>query len=237
MQPKVVANGIEPVTADPTSQTLEVIRDRLEAARRAAEAEGQASKEAMLPIERLRDAYIRFTPLERVLGEKVLAEWLDSDDENRRFDAMALIDELRVVAVAPALGRLADRLRESRAPGASFEQEKIGRIVDRLEGLETRGIPRLSIADLKRRITISSPADLGAVLAMIRASVSSGQLTEAHRQGSTVTGSNVADVPADGPWPDFIDVEFTDRAGHRYRLSVETYHGAGGSWTPLDVDD
>jgi hypothetical protein len=216
---------------------LEVMRNSLETARREAEAEGQESKEAMLPIERLRDAYSRFTPSEQVLGEQVLAEWLDSDDENRRFDALALIDEFRVVAMAPALGRLADRLRESRAPGASFEREKIGRIMDRLEGLETRGIPRLSIADLKRRIMISSPADLSAILAMIRASVSGGHLTEAHRQGCAVTRSDVADLPAGGPWPDVVDAVFRDRAGRRYRLLVETYHGAGGSWTPLDSDD
>lgn len=225
------------MTAAATSPALDEMRDRLEVARRAAETEGQASREGMLPLERLRDAYSRFTPLEQVLGEQVLAEWLDSGDENRRFDALALIDEFRIAAAVPALGRLADRLKESRAPGAPFEREKIGRVLDRLEGVEARDTPGMPIADLRRHVAIRSPADLSAILAMIRASAGAGHLTEAHGQGSAGTGSNVAGLRDDGPWPDVIEAEFRDRAGRRYRLSVETYHGAGGAWTPLDAED
>jgi len=34
----------------------------------------------------------------------------------------------------------------------------------------------------------------------------------------------------DGPWPDIIEAEFDDMSGARFRLEVETYHGAGGRW-------
>jgi hypothetical protein len=38
-------------------------------------------------------------------------------------------------------------------------------------------------------------------------------------------------IPEDGPWPDYIEMFFEDaRSGERYRLSVETYHGSGGTW-------
>ena len=225
------------MTADPATPTLDEMRDRLEVARRAAEAEGRVSKEAMLPLERLRDAYSRFTLQEQALGSRVLVEWLDSDDENRRFDALALIDEFTVAAAVPALGRLADRLRTSHAPGAPFEREKIGRILDRLERLHALKTSTIPIADLRRRVVVRSPADLTAILAMIRAAAGSGDVTQVSGHGDGETGCNLADLPLSGPWPDVIDAEFRDRAGRRYRLFVETWHGAGGEWAPLDGDD
>jgi hypothetical protein len=106
-----------------------------------------------------------------------------------------------------------------------------------LEGLDARETPTLPIADLSRRMAIRSPADLGAIIAVIRASTTVGHITEVHRQGSAGTGNSVADLPADGPWPDVIDAVFRDRAGRRYRLFVETWHGAGGEWAPIDDDD
>jgi hypothetical protein len=106
-----------------------------------------------------------------------------------------------------------------------------------LEGLDALETPTTPITTLRRRVAIRSPADLGEVLAMIRAFTSDGHLAEVRGQGAVGTDSSVAGLPADGPWPDVIDAEFRDRSGRRYRLFVETYHGAGGEWAPLDDDD
>jgi hypothetical protein len=224
------------VTDSSASSPLDEIRDLLEAARRAAESEGRALKNAMLPLERLREAYSRFTPEAQSIGGLILAEWLESEDENRRFDALVLIDEFRVAAAASVLQRLADKLRDSGAPGAPFEREKIGRILDRLGGLHGHESPTTPIPDLGQRMTIRTPADLGGVLSMIRAATSAGELTQAVGQEFAFLDVEVAGLPADGPWPDLIHAEFRDRAGRRYRLSAETYHGAGGDWAPLDDD-
>ena len=224
------------MTADPPPPTLDELRDRLEATRRAAEAEGQASREAMRPLERLREVYSRFTPAEKAIGGRVLVAWLESDDENRRFDALALIDEFRVASAAPALARLADRLRESRAPGAPFEREKIERVLAELARAEAQEAQTMPSPDLGRHVAIRSPADLTAILERIRAATRSGEVTEVQGQGSGRTDGSVAGLPADGPWPDVIDAEFRDRAGRRYHLFVETWHGSGGEWAPLDDD-
>jgi hypothetical protein len=47
---------------------------------------------------------------------------------------------------------------------------------------------------------------------------------------------DVADIsPAEG-WPDdYIEHTFQcSECGQRFRLSVETYHGSGGHWQPID---
>jgi hypothetical protein len=225
------------MTVDPTPPGLDEIRDLLEATRRTAESEGRVLKEATLPLVRLRDAYSRFTSSEQALAGRVLAEWLESDDENRRFDALALIDEFRVAAAVPALGWLADRLRQSRASGAPFERERIDRILAALARVEAQEAQAMPSEDLRRRVVVRSPADLTAILAMIRAAAGSGDVTQVSGHGDGETGCNLADLPLSGPWPDVIDAEFRDRAGRRYRLFVETWHGAGGEWAPLDGDD
>jgi len=39
-------------------------------------------------------------------------------------------------------------------------------------------------------------------------------------------------IADEGPWPDYIELRFKQVPdGKRFKLSVETYHGAGGSWT------
>jgi hypothetical protein len=42
-------------------------------------------------------------------------------------------------------------------------------------------------------------------------------------------------LAANGPWPDVLQYYFHCTAcGQSFRLEVETYHGAGGSWSPLN---
>ncbi|MEO1278242.1 MAG: hypothetical protein AAFV77_04730 [Planctomycetota bacterium] len=41
----------------------------------------------------------------------------------------------------------------------------------------------------------------------------------------------LAGITHQGPWPDLVYLEFRHSGtGKRYVLSVETYHGSGGTW-------
>jgi hypothetical protein len=79
-------------------------------------------------------------------------------------------------------------------------------------------------------IAISSPAQLRAVLREIRQCVTNGTLRPVRLPEASLADDDLSAILDDGPWPDYLEVYFEDRNGTRYRLAVETYHGAGGSW-------
>jgi hypothetical protein len=66
------------------------------------------------------------------MADQVLSEWAVSDDEGLRFDALALIDDLKVKAAGAALRALAGRLALSDAPSAPYELQKVDRILNNL---------------------------------------------------------------------------------------------------------
>ena len=66
------------------------------------------------------------------MANRVLAEWALSDDENVRFDALALIDDFKIASAAPALQELARRLASDGTPGAPYELKKVRRIISNL---------------------------------------------------------------------------------------------------------
>jgi hypothetical protein len=101
------------------------MREYREDAQRAADEQ----KDTYLVLDRLHSLYRRFDANERAMADQVLCEWVLSDDETIRFDAMVLINDLRITQSVPALKELAKRLASSSAPGAPFEIKKINRIV------------------------------------------------------------------------------------------------------------
>ena len=109
--------------------TLERVRCQLKTLRSSSESEGRVLKDAQLTLDRLRTAYEAMSDEDRPSAEAVIVEWLASDDENRRFDAIALTDEFRIASAAAGLRRLRTRLLTSNAPGAPFEIEKIDRVL------------------------------------------------------------------------------------------------------------
>jgi hypothetical protein len=86
---------------------------------------------------------------------------------------------------------------------------------------------------LESNATISTPAQLVAVLREVNAYVAQGRLRQLRTANPLVPETHAKDLSEAGPWPDYFDMSFEDDAGHRYRLEVETYHGRGGSWTRL----
>jgi cysteinyl-tRNA synthetase len=108
---------------------LEEFRSEMESYRSAVDEEARAFKDSYLALDRLQDLYRKLEPEERVLADQVLAEWVLSDDEKVRFDAMALVDDFKVASAVPALRELASRLVSSSAPGAPYERKKVERII------------------------------------------------------------------------------------------------------------
>lgn len=70
---------------------------------------------------------------ERALAEVVIGEWLLSTDEKKRFDSLAVVDEVEMKSAIPNLRLLESQLIPKRDPGAPFELGKVRRLLARLE--------------------------------------------------------------------------------------------------------
>jgi cysteinyl-tRNA synthetase len=108
---------------------LSEFRDQMATYRRTADQEGRTLKDSYLALERLHSLYRSLDTDERTMANQVLEEWVLSDDENVRFDALALIDDFKISAATSALQALADRLALSSKRGASYELQKVYRIL------------------------------------------------------------------------------------------------------------
>ena len=86
----------------------------------------------------------------------------------------------------------------------------------------------MTFPEVERRI--SSPEALTAVLRDVKRCVANGTLSQTKPANAPLAIDDVTKVPDEGPWPDYVEAHFEDRNGQRYRLTVETYHGTGGSW-------
>ena len=78
-------------------------------------------KDCYLVIESLSDIHKNLDDADRALADEVISEWALSEDERLRFDALALIDDLRIVKAVPTLRSLIDHLKLSNAPSAPDE--------------------------------------------------------------------------------------------------------------------
>ena len=75
---------------------LNECRDQMESYRRSVDEEGKSLKDSYLALDRLHSWYRKFDVEERAMADQVLAEWALSEDENVRFDALALIDDFKI---------------------------------------------------------------------------------------------------------------------------------------------
>lgn len=109
---------------------LDEFRESMWAYRQSAEKDAAALKEPNIVWEWLSDLYRKFDSEERKLADQVLMEWLQSDDEGVRYDALVLIEDCRITQVIPALRELGARLTHSKAPSAPYELEKVKQILN-----------------------------------------------------------------------------------------------------------
>jgi hypothetical protein len=73
--------------------SLDEFRKKMWEYRQAADRDASALKESNLAWDWLRDLYRRFDSDERRLADQVLEEWVLSEDENLRYDALILIGD------------------------------------------------------------------------------------------------------------------------------------------------
>ncbi|HVX91533.1 MAG TPA: hypothetical protein VHC20_08060 [Candidatus Paceibacterota bacterium] len=113
---------------------LDEFRNQMEAYRSSVDQEAKSLKDSYLALDRLHNLYRKFDGEERAMADQVLTEWVLSEDENVRFDALALIDDFKIAHAMPALKTLTARLASSKAPGAPYELQKVDRILRDLSG-------------------------------------------------------------------------------------------------------
>lgn len=79
--------------------------------------------------------------------------------------------------------------------------------------------------------TVATPAELSNLIRSIKAAIAAGSLRQANVARRVSPSLDFSRLEPEGPWPDIIEAEFLDTSGQRFRIEVETYHGAGGRWT------
>ena len=95
-------------------------------------------KDQSIARNRLLTLYDRFDARERRWADQVLSEWVLSEKQAIRFDAMVLIEDRGIVGTLPALDQLTIRLASSHTPGAPDELPKVNRLLKRLSAFASR---------------------------------------------------------------------------------------------------
>jgi hypothetical protein len=111
---------------------FEEFKVEIEAYYRDACREAESFKDPHLTIDRLNALYRSFDHHEREMANTVFSEWILSTEGRKRYDAQVLVDQLKIANAIPALQESAQRLAKSTEPGASFEIEKVQRILANL---------------------------------------------------------------------------------------------------------
>jgi len=83
--------------------------------------EAIAAKSSHQVLANLKKIYLASTSETRRAAEQTFAEWLDSINPRKRFDALALIDEFSISAAESKLRELVSRLSAQISPEARFE--------------------------------------------------------------------------------------------------------------------
>jgi hypothetical protein len=112
--------------------TFEEFRKEMNEYRKSADEQAKELKDPQIVSEKLRSLYRSFDTQARIMADGVVIEWVLSDEEGIRFDALALVEDFRLRAAIPALRELASRLANQRTTGAPFERAKIDRIIAEL---------------------------------------------------------------------------------------------------------
>jgi len=94
-----------------------------------------------------------------------------------------------------------------------------------------------SCKELHVEFVIKGPGELAKAIRIAQANVADGTLETIEPPNASVLGSSASidRIKSDGPWNDVVFYLFRCvKYGARFKLSAETYHGSGGSWSPED---
>jgi|GEM_PF-1824897 len=90
-------------------------------------------------------------------------------------------------------------------------------------------------------LTIHGPIEFEGIVERVRQAVADEVLEyDPYQPGATFAAQpSFLSLDLGGPWPDAARYHFNCVAcGQPFRLSLDTYHGTGGRWTPLhDFDE
>ena len=111
------------------AMTLDEFRKEMEAFRGSVDEEARSLRAPYVVSEEFSKLYQSFGDSERAMADQVLAEWVLSEEEGVRYDALALISEFKITTTVQVLRKLASRLALSCTPGAPFELEWVNRII------------------------------------------------------------------------------------------------------------
>ena len=92
----------------------------------------QESKDSQGALLELYERYALLDEAERKEVNQLLIEALEAGSETQRFDALAIINQFRIVDALEELRRLAVRLQHKDDPAAPFDLAKVNRIISRL---------------------------------------------------------------------------------------------------------
>ena len=114
---------------------LDEFRLEMESYRQAVDSEAKSFKDPYIALNGLRTLYKKFDEDERLMADQVLGEWVLSEDEGLRFDALVLIDDFNIVTAIPILQRLTNRLSLGITPSAPYELKKVNRIIEKINNV------------------------------------------------------------------------------------------------------
>jgi hypothetical protein len=113
--------------------TLNEFRESLEAWWLETDAREVARKNSQGALLAFIDLYERLDSDERELADRIIAEWVASGNERKRFDALAMVDHFRIRAATAQLKTAEAELAERKDPEAPYELAKVRRILVRVE--------------------------------------------------------------------------------------------------------
>jgi len=92
--------------------------------------------------------------------------------------------------------------------------------------------------DLCIEYQISSPSDLRQAVAVVRDNLADGTLREIGSEQSGLPQRPFSEVASSGQWDDVLVYQFQcQHCSEQFILEAETFHGSGGAWRPVKVDD
>ena len=113
--------------------TLHELRKNLEAWWSETDAQAVARKDSNGALLAFRELYERLGPEERGVADQVIAEWIASENERKRFDALAMVDHFRIHAATAQLRKAIAELLERTDHEAPYELARVRRILERVE--------------------------------------------------------------------------------------------------------
>jgi hypothetical protein len=111
---------------------LDEFRREMEAWWNVTDAKALAEKDSQQATLALITRFRGLPPDEGLLADEIIAEWVLSTEERKRFDALAVISMFGLRSAIPNLHVLQSQLARSDDAGAPFELKKVQRILDAL---------------------------------------------------------------------------------------------------------